>query len=156
MNRAADGADDVGGRRSPRQIVLRYALLAATIAAVALLFLTLQNASSVVLAAVPAGSDTVSARYGRVLLSKVIAIALGIAAVAVVIASDWNYGRARGFRDLLRRFAGVVAVVGILLSASHAVVWFLAGRDAPTLVLAAVELLIGGALLALSRLRHRS
>jgi hypothetical protein len=153
MIRASDG---VGEPRSPWQVVLQYILLAATIAAVVLLFLNLQNAFTVALAAAFAGKDGLTAAYRQSLLSKAVAIALGIAAMAAVIAGEWYYGRARGFRDLLQRFAGVVGVIGIILGASHAVVWLLAGRDTLTLALAVGELVIGGALLVLSKPKRRS
>jgi hypothetical protein len=144
-------ANGFGGRRSPWQVVLQYVLLAATIAAVVLLFLTLQNAFTVVLAVAFSGADAFETAYRQSLLSKGIAIALGIAAMAAVITGEWYYGRARGFRDLLRRFAGVVGTIGLLLFASHAVIWLFAGRSLLSLLLAGGELLLGGALLVLSK-----
>jgi hypothetical protein len=152
MKRAAGRIDEP---RSPGVAVLQYILLAVTLAGVVLCFLTVHGAFVDVLAAAFSGTSGLTAEYRRSLLDKAIMIVLGIGGMTAVLLCDWYYGRARSVWELLQRFAGVVTVIGLLLSASHAVVWLVGERNPTTLLLAAGELTLGAALFVLAKVKKR-
>jgi hypothetical protein len=151
-----EAGDEFGERRSPWLTILRYALLILSIAALLVCFLVVRNAWISVLAVSFTGATGVAARYRASLFEKLFVILLGIGAVAAIIVCDWFYGKAKVLLDLLRRFARVTALVGLLLGACHGVIWLLGARIGLLLALAGGELLLGVLLLLLSLKRRRA
>jgi hypothetical protein len=156
-NRVPRGTnDEFGERRSPWLTVLRYALLILTIAGLLVCFLVVRNAWISIIAVSFSEATGVAARYRASLFEKLFVILLGIGAVAAVIVCDWFYGKAKALLDLLRRFARVAALAGLLLGACHGLIWLLGARTSLLLALAGGELFLGVLLLLLSLKRRRA